>query len=155
MGKLILTDQLVFDLKTVHTTALGHNVFEIKGPQGAYIIEVLSVDFDKKAMLVRYQHGTHELVFKNDLDVVLDNMGISRNAEVVESTVKAPMPGKILEIMVEMGQEVQVGDPLLVLEAMKMENVLKSTFAGNVYQIMIASGDNVDKNQNLIEFVFN
>jgi len=79
------------------------------------------------------------------------SMGLSVVASQKLSSVKAPMPGLVLDIMVEPGQEVAEGDSLLILEAMKMENVLKATGEGVVKSIEITKGAAVEKGQILIE----
>jgi biotin carboxyl carrier protein len=71
-----------------------------------------------------------------------------RPAEVL----KAPMPGMVVRVQVEPGQKVAVGAPLVVLEAMKMENELKAASAGVVKAVRVASGEAVEKGQVLIEF---
>ena len=65
--------------------------------------------------------------------------------------VKAPMPGLVLDILVEAGQSVNKGDNLLILEAMKMENIIKASGNGVVKNININKKDAVEKNQLLIE----
>jgi acetyl/propionyl-CoA carboxylase alpha subunit len=67
-------------------------------------------------------------------------------------TLKAPMPGLVVRIEVEPGRQVSAGDPLLVLEAMKMENELKAGVAGTVRAVRVASGEAVEKGQVLVEF---
>ena len=62
------------------------------------------------------------------------------------------MPGRILTIQVQEGDIIKVGDPILSLEAMKMENVLKSDGEGIVKRIAISTEQIVDKGQLLIEF---
>ena len=64
----------------------------------------------------------------------------------------SPMPGRILNIQVQIGDHVKVGDPILSLEAMKMENILKSDGEGVVKSIAIEKEQVVDKGQLLIEF---
>lgn len=65
--------------------------------------------------------------------------------------VKAPMPGLVLRLEVEVGQQVDAGAGVVVLEAMKMENEIKSTGAGMVQAIHVAPGDTVDKGAALVE----
>ena len=65
---------------------------------------------------------------------------------------QAPMPGRILQLFIQPGDEIQVGDPILSLEAMKMENVLKADGIGVVKNIQIELGAVVDKGTVLIEF---
>ncbi|MCL4145650.1 UNVERIFIED_CONTAM: hypothetical protein GTU68_019273 [Idotea baltica] len=62
------------------------------------------------------------------------------------------MPGLILDILVEVGQTIQKGDQLMILEAMKMENVLKAPGEGSISSIEVSQGDSVEKNQVLIKF---
>ena len=56
---------------------------------------------------------------------------------------KAPLPGTITELKVQVGQQVAVGDTLLVLEAMKMQNNIESDYAGQVTSIVVKPGDTV------------
>ena len=62
------------------------------------------------------------------------------------------MPGRILEVKIEIGQELQVGDDILSLEAMKMENILKADGFGKVKEILIQSNQVVEKGATLIIF---
>ena len=63
---------------------------------------------------------------------------------------KAPMPGMVVSISVEEGQEVEKGQVLVILESMKMQNELKSPRAGKVNRIRVKSGDNVEQRQTLL-----
>ena len=65
---------------------------------------------------------------------------------------RAPMPGMVVRILVEVGQSVQAGQGMIVVEAMKMENELKSTAEGTVASIEVAAGQAVDKGALLISF---
>ena len=65
--------------------------------------------------------------------------------------VLAIMPGKIVRIMVELGQQVQEGDAVCVLEAMKMENELHTRKSGTVKAVHVKPGDDVEKDQVLVE----
>jgi biotin carboxyl carrier protein len=67
-----------------------------------------------------------------------------------EYQLKAPMPGLIVAIPVEEGQEIQSGDDLIILESMKMQNELKAPRDGTVSRIRVKAGDNVDQNQVLL-----
>jgi biotin carboxyl carrier protein len=62
------------------------------------------------------------------------------------------MPGLIIDLKVNQGDIVKAGDTLLILEAMKMENIIKSTGEGTVKNVKVKKGDSVEKNQVLIEF---
>jgi biotin carboxyl carrier protein len=60
-----------------------------------------------------------------------------------DGRVKAPIPGTIVRVLVSEGQAVEVGQPLLVLEAMKMENQIRAPRSGNVGQLNVAAGQSV------------
>ena len=64
----------------------------------------------------------------------------------------APMPGNIIDVLVSKGDKVTKGDALLILEAIKMGNVIKVPTDVTIQKINVLDGDNVDKNQTLIEF---
>lgn len=68
--------------------------------------------------------------------------------------VKAPMPGKVIKINVEENEEVRKNQTLAIVEAMKMENEIKSSIEGIVKKIFVATGDLVDSDKPLIELDF-
>lgn len=65
---------------------------------------------------------------------------------------KAPMPGLVVRVQVEAGQQVAAGTPVVVLEAMKMENQLKAPAAGVVREVFVRAGEAVEKGKALVEF---
>jgi glutaconyl-CoA decarboxylase len=73
-----------------------------------------------------------------------------QSGEMVAGAVTAPMPGKIISIMAKLGDSVIQGDPLLLLEAMKMQNEVSSPFAGRVKEIRVREGESVDAHDVLI-----
>jgi biotin carboxyl carrier protein len=66
-----------------------------------------------------------------------------------EAIVKSPMPGLIISVPVQEGQEVEKGDRVVILESMKMENELHSPRSGIVKHIYVDEGDSVEKGQSL------
>ena len=83
---------------------------------------------------------------------LLEKMGMSVAALAGSGDVHAPMPGKVLQVLVEPGHAVEEGQPLLVLEAMKMENVIKATASGTVSEVPVHEGDAVEKGSLLVGF---
>jgi biotin carboxyl carrier protein len=63
---------------------------------------------------------------------------------------RAPMPGIVVQVLVEVGQTVSVGDPLLVLEAMKMENSVLAQRSGIVREVLVSKGADVQRGQVLL-----
>jgi biotin carboxyl carrier protein len=74
-----------------------------------------------------------------------------RPAQADIGAVLAIMPGKIVRVLVEAGQEVQEGDPVCVLEAMKMESELHAHQDGTVRRVHVRPGDDVERDQVLLE----
>ena len=64
--------------------------------------------------------------------------------------IRAPMPGKVVEVFIEPGEEVEAGDVVLILEAMKMENELRSPKKSTVKSVNVKPGDSVASNQLLV-----
>ena len=91
-----------------------------------------------------------EVQVKDERDLLVEEFGLGDD-EAAGGEVRAPMPGLVLDVLVEEGDEVTADQGLLVLEAMKMENELKAPSGGIVRAIHAASGDAVDKEALLIE----
>jgi len=140
-------EELLGSTEANQVNKINDSIFEINNE----IIEVLGVNFDTKELSFRHNHSTQTLQFKNNLDFVLDKMGIKRTFEAVSTDIKAPMPGKVLSVIVEVGDSVAKGDGIMILEAMKMENVLKSEGDCVIKSILIEEGQSVEKGQVMIE----
>ena len=117
-----------------------------------YNISVESFDPSTKSYTLTVNDVPVQLSLKNELDQLIDKLGLKSQKEENVSQILAPMPGLVVDISVSVGDEVNKGDALLVLEAMKMENVLKSKGSGIVKSIQVSQKDKVDKGQLLIEF---
>lgn len=75
----------------------------------------------------------------------------SQTNESTTIRLKAPMPGKILEVLVKTGDTVKAGDTLLILEAMKMQNAILASTKGTIKKVLVKDGDNTSKSDLLIE----
>ena len=65
----------------------------------------------------------------------------------------SPMPGKVLKILVEVGQKVSASDPLIILEAMKMEHTMRAVAPGVVESILVSDGEVVGPGQLLVQII--
>lgn len=91
-----------------------------------------------------------EVEVKDERDLLVDEFGLGEDGA-GGGEVRAPMPGLVLDILVEEGEQVEAEQGLLVLEAMKMENELKAPSSGVVRTITATEGEAVDKDALLIE----
>ena len=114
--------------------------------------EITEADFNNKSYQIKVNNNNYNVNITNELDSLIKEMGFSVGKTKQVNSIKAPMPGLILEINVEVGQEVNENDTLLILEAMKMENSITSPRDGVIKSISAKNGDPVEKNQLLIEF---
>lgn len=95
----------------------------------------------------------YKALVKNENDLLLKELGFSSNTTDTSANISAPMPGKVLEILVNEEDMIEDGQPVIILEAMKMENELISKVHGTVRSILVNAGDNTEKNQLLIEII--
>jgi biotin carboxyl carrier protein len=114
--------------------------------------EVLENNLENNHLLLKINHAVYEIKRKGNLDDLIASLGMDKPKIKRIKELQAPMPGRILQLFIQPGDEIQVGDPILSLEAMKMENVLKADGIGVVKNIQIELGAVVDKGTVLIEF---
>ncbi len=78
---------------------------------------------------------------------------VTNDAAVDEAKVcRSPVSGIVVRLIAQSGQHLQVGDPLMVLEAMKMETNITAPIAGRIAALRVAQGDNVQSGQIVVEF---
>lgn len=125
--------------------------FHILSKGKKYHAELLSADYAKRLFKIRVNGQVHEISIADKYARLIKKMGFSMGSGAKQNTIKAPMPGLVLNIEVKLGQNVQKGDTLLILEAMKMENIIKAANDGVVKSILIDKGQAVDKGTLMIE----
>ncbi len=117
----------------------------------SYTAEILSVDRETKTCMIKVGNSTLTVSIKDRYDELLQEMGIDEVAGRKVNDIKAPMPGMVVQVMVANGQTIKKGDAIVVLEAMKMENILKSPTDGIIKKIHVIKGDKVEKNQVMLD----
>lgn len=118
---------------------------------GTKLYRIDNVEYDKQEVTFTLNGNWCTVEIRNEQDLLLDRLGFKRTGEIGEGELNAPMPGKILEILVSEGDEVELGDPVAILEAMKMENELKAPVAGVVTSIAVSVGDSLEKDALILE----
>lgn len=118
---------------------------------GTKLYKIDNVDFDKHTVVFTLNGNWCSVKVRDEQDILLDRLGFKTAAEIGEGQLNAPMPGKILELLVSEGDEVELGAPVAILEAMKMENELKAPVSGTVSSISVAEGDSLEKNAVILE----
>jgi biotin carboxyl carrier protein len=135
------------------------NYSAVQLPSGDYSIildgysfqaQVLKVDKESKTVVLQINQQQFEVAIEEPIDQLLASMGIKDAMARKVNDIKAPMPGLVLKVLVTPGQAIKKGDPVLILEAMKMENVFKATSDAVVKDIKVAERTAVEKGEVLI-----
>jgi biotin carboxyl carrier protein len=124
--------------------------FHIIRNQRSFNVMITAINRREKTVTLTVNGTKYRAALKDRLDDLLHSMGMDKAAAQKISEVKAPMPGMVLRVMAEPGQHIKKGEPLIVLESMKMENVLISSADDMVKKVIVVKGDKVEKNQVLL-----
>ncbi len=146
-GILVNSNPLEWDL-----IAFENGQYHIRYKNKSYPCEVVKIDRETKTVDLKVKGLRYTVRLRDEVDLLMEKMGMAASAASKVNTIKAPMPGLIIDLRVKPGDAVKVGDPLLILEAMKMENIIKASGDGIVKLLKIKKGDSVEKGQVLIEF---
>lgn len=146
--------QTIIDGKpvSIDIKSLDNNRFHILNNNKSFNAELIKFDLQTKKIQIKVNQELFEIEIKEKLDILLEAMGMDTSKELKIEDIKAPMPGLIIDIKVEKGQAIEQGDPIIILEAMKMENIVKSPQKGIIKSIQVKKGQTVEKNQILIRF---
>ncbi|CAA6801461.1 MAG: Biotin-dependent enzyme [uncultured Aureispira sp.] len=126
--------------------------FHILQDNQSFDATVLEANYETKTFSIKINKNTYTVHLKDKFDLLVEKLGFSNMTVQKVNNIKAPMPGLVLDIMVQVGDAVTKGDSVLILEAMKMENVIKAEGDAVVKSIGITKGTPVEKSQILIEF---
>lgn len=118
----------------------------------SYRVELIKSDPGSKRGQLSVNGRIYRFSAIDPYDDLLEQLGMGRKAAHIINDLKAPMPGLVLKILVQPGDVIKKGDNLLVLEAMKMENIIKASGDAVIKEIPVAPGESVEKNQLLIRF---
>ena len=146
-GFIVNGNPVMFDI-----TQIGEGYFHILVGVKSYRAEIVESDPVEKRYVIKINGKRYPVVLKDRFDQLLEKMGMAANKGARVNNVRAPMPGLIIDLKVKDGDQVKAGDTLLILEAMKMENIIKSPGDATVRSVKVRMGEGVEKNQVLIEF---
>ena len=129
----------------------GARKFHLLLDNKSYSIEVVDDSLDGEP-IIKVNGSVYRPKVKSETDLLLERLGMNVKAKKEFKELKAPMPGLVVEYRVSPGAKVKAGDPLVVLEAMKMENILKAPAEATVKSLVQEKGAAIDKNAILIIF---
>jgi biotin carboxyl carrier protein len=131
---------------------LSDEVYHLILNERSYQVTVQELDRTVKKATLEINGTRFEVQGKDRFDALLEAMGMNMSTSSKVKALKDPMPGLVLEVCVSDGQSVTVGTPLIILEAMKMENILKAPQDGVVRLSSIMKGQAVEKGDVLLKF---
>ncbi len=115
----------------------------------SYPVEIVSYHQNEYELLINGVGYTFSV--ETPFSLVRKKLLTAQASESTTIRLKAPMPGKILEVMVETGDSVKAGDTLVILEAMKMQNAILASTKGIIKKVLVKEGDTTSKSDLLIE----
>lgn len=116
----------------------------------SYVAQVVKTDPEARTVTLQLGQDVFEVKLEEPMDRLLAAMGISGASSRKLNDIKAPMPGMVLKVLVSPGQAISKGDPVLILEAMKMENVFKAPSDAVVKEVKVTERKAVEKGEILI-----
>lgn len=126
--------------------------FNVLYDNKSYNVELVDTDPSTKKQTIKVNGTLYHLDVNDQYDDLLKQLGMDTAMVTKVHEIKAPMPGLVLKVIAAAGDEVKKGDNLIVLEAMKMENMIKSPADGKIKHIPVVQGDKIEKNAVLIQF---
>lgn len=131
---------------------ISENHFHVLNNHRSYRAEIVEVIRAEKKCTVKINNNIYHLELKDQYDDLLQRLGLDNLNSIKVTDLKAPMPGMVLKVLVSAGQDVKKGDNLLILEAMKMENIIKSPGDLTIKSVQVNIADKVEKGQVMISF---
>ena len=118
----------------------------------SYEIRLMDFDLVSGKCRVMIDGQPKEIRIFREIEVMIERMGLNATHAKKLSGISAPMPGLVIRIEVEKGQRIAKGAPLVILEAMKMENVLTAPHDAVIKTVFVKTGQAVERGLMLIEF---
>jgi len=165
------TFRVTLNKKTFNLKIKSKNIFKVYYKKNIYLVKsswipyqnLIKIKINKNEYLIQFDKQTDffsltyldyvfNCIFLDKFTAKFNNYMLEEDVEDLSKFLLAPMPGKIVSINVKEGQKIKSGENILVLEAMKMENMITSTKDTTIKKINIKKGEAVEVDQILIEF---
>lgn len=148
-----IDEKEIFSNSSLNISEISNDFYQVAAHGKNYTLIIDKIDKQQKEITLKINGEKKVLQIEEPIDLLLKNMGLDLKAMQKVESIKAPMPGMVLKILVEPGQQIEKGQGVLILEAMKMENVLKSSAAATVKAIKVTEKSAVEKGAILVELI--
>jgi len=126
------------------------NTYSLLYKGKSYDLKVVSED-DKRRYSIKHKFNYYEVEIMDSISRYRKNRG-NNDIEEDQSSISSPMPGKVVKIPIEVGDNVETGQTLIIISAMKMESEYKAKKDGKIKEILTTEGSTIEGNQALILF---
>lgn len=153
--KAIVNDDQEFvieegDLEQIDFVEKNNRIFHLLLSSKGHLIRLVQADYASRTFHYEVDGHPISIRLKTPVEVQIDAMGYMSGATIADEDIKAPMPGLVLDVRVKNGDQVKKGDPLIILEAMKMENVIIAAHDAVIENVCVKNGQSVDKAEVLL-----
>ncbi len=143
-----ISDSIALDC----TPTQNSRVFQFSWSGKTFRAEWISIDKESQEAKIKVNQNIYTVKVVEPIDELLKSLGMGSGSQKKIKELKAPMPGLVLKVLVKVGDAVVKDTPLVILEAMKMENVIKAVGDGIIKEIKVIEGQAVEKSAIMIEF---
>jgi len=147
-GQIVIVNNLEYKPEI---TKIDNTTYLVIMDKKLFYVSVLNRDKNRRSFNLHINNKTASVRINHLSEVATsdsDQVGSKRFVEYI----KAPMPGLIADVLVRDGEEVIDGQPLLILKAMKMENILRAPHDGTIRHVLVENGQKISKEDLLIQF---
>lgn len=139
------------ELRNLDLISLSNNEFSILEDHVPLNFKLLESDFLNATYKMEVAGETLEIIIIGETEQIISKLGIGKKENQKNTKVIAPMPGLILDLLVNIGSTVTKGDSIIIIEAMKMENTIKIQHNAVIKNILVQKGQSIEKGQILFE----
>lgn len=125
--------------------------FHVIKDHKSYVVRVIQLNKPDNWVELSVNGNRYRVEITSELDQLISSFGFEKSIPKVNE-LKSSMPGKVIKILINKGGSVEENEPVLILEAMKMENLVKSPISGEIASINVQVGDTINKGDILLKF---
>lgn len=143
-----VNNRIDFDSETLTKGVLLHqegDTYRFLYKDKLYDIHLMAYVENEKTYLLKINGYKTKVKQSNELDILITKLGFNKSPKKELKEIIAPMPGLVKEVFVKEGDFISNGDNLFILEAMKMENIIKSSGEGILSKVLVTLGEKVEK----------